>query len=229
MNISVIIPVLNEASNIEKTLNHILSVSKQKETLEIIIVDGGSTDNTKQIIELFPEVKYVLSIRGRSQQMNFGTQKATGDILYFLHADSLPPIHFDTHILKAISQQHKAGCFKMKFDSNHPWLKLAGWFTKFNLKFFRGGDQSLFITKRLFKSLEGFDNDAVLFEDYLFIRKLYSNRTFHVIQKNIITSSRRYKENGIANLQYHYWVLYLKKWMGANSTELKKYYRNHIK
>ena len=78
-------------------------------------------------------------------------------MLYFLHADSVPPKNFDQYILDAIHKGSKAGCFKMKFDSSHWWLKLAGWFTQFNWKSCRGGDQSLFVDKKAFENLGGFN------------------------------------------------------------------------
>lgn len=117
----------------------------------------------------------------------------------------------------------------MKFDYRHWWLSLAGWFTKFNVKFFRGGDQSLFVEKQLFNQLGGFPEDSSIFEDYEFIRKLYKYKQFSVIQKTIITSARRYRENGVVKLQYHYWALYLKKWIGVPKKDLESYYKKYVR
>src|SRR5690606_6336964 len=173
--ISIIIPILNEAETIEKLLNYLIENSATKNIAEIIIVDGGSTDNSQSIVtnfvassdseqreELYREVNHkgldtsrfkrdtrpdiflINSERGRAKQMNLGAQKAKGNILYFLHADSFPPQHFDTFIINEVINGKQAGCFRMQFNSNHWWLKLAGWFTKFNWKICRGGDQSLF-------------------------------------------------------------------------------------
>ena len=236
--ISIIIPILNEAETIEKLLNHLLQNSSKDNIAEIIIVDGGSTDTSKNIVNSFFEKNstsfskkgcyLVESSRGRAIQMNTGSDFATGNILYFLHADSFPPNRFDLLIVREVENENLAGCFKMKFDSNNLWLELAGWFTKFNWKACRGGDQSLFITKQLFEKLEGFDENFTIYEDIDLINKLYAKNEFTVIQKPIITSARRYKKNGIVKLQAHFWIIYLKKFFGASADELNKYYNKYI-
>ena len=121
-----------------------------------------------------------------------------------------------------------AGCFKMKFDSKHLWLKLAGWLTQFNWKASRGGDQSLFVTKDLFIELNGFNEQFTIYEDIDFINKLYRIKQFVVIQQWIITSSRRYQTKGIWKLQYHFWMIYIKKWFGASAEQLYAYYAKYI-
>jgi len=229
VKISLIIPVLNEENSIVKNIKTIENRILDPKNCEIIIIDGQSTDQTFNLITANKNLKVYQSEKGRGKQMNFGAQKATGDILYFLHIDSIPPLHFDHEILNAIKANHSVGCFKMKFNHKHWWLFLAGWFTQFNLKYFRGGDQSLFITKELFNKTGGFKEEAQIFEDYYFIRKLYQEHSFHVIQKNIITSARRYLDNGVFKLQYHFWMLYIKKWLGASDQALKKYYSKNIK
>jgi hypothetical protein len=160
--------------------------------------------------------------------MNVGAGLATGEILYFLHADSLPPKHFDSLILAEIIQDNKAGCFKMKFDHNHWWLRLASWLTQFKWRACRGGDQSQFITKKLFIELNGFDECFTVYEDNDLINKLYARNEFVVIQKWITTSARRYNINGIWKLQYHFWAIYVKKWFGASAEELNQYYTKNI-
>ena len=160
--------------------------------------------------------------------MNLGAKNALGEILYFLHADSFPPKFFDKHIINKVTKGNPAGCFQMKFDSNHWWLQLAGWFTKFNLKSFRGGDQSQFITKTLFEEIGGFDENYIIYEDNILISELYKRKKFVVIPQSITTSARRYREQGICNLQYHFWIIHLKKRLGANAGELYEYYAKHI-
>ncbi len=228
--ISIIIPMLNEAEHIGKLLQHLIENAKQKDQLELIIVDGGSTDNSVEIVETFTQtnIKLINSSKGRAKQMNVGAKAATGTILYFLHADSFPPKHFDQFILNEIQKDNHAGCFRLKFDSNHWWLRLAGWFTKFNFKACRGGDQSLFITIRLFDKIGGFDESYIIYEDNIFISQLYDCNQFTVINSPIITSSRLYKKHGVFKLQYHFWMIYLKKWLGASAIDLHKYYKKHI-
>ncbi len=229
MKISVIIPVLNEATHIKELLFHLLKNSNQNNLIEYLVIDGGSTDGTIEIVRKIDNVRLISSSKGRGLQMNCGANQSVGDILYFLHADSYPPKHFDKYIRKAILNGDKAGCFQLKFDSNHPWLQLAGWFTQFNVKFFRGGDQSLFIEKGMFYELGKYPENHFIFEDFSLIRSLYKRGAFIVIRKKIISSSRRYYDNGIAKLQYHYWMLYLKKWLGASTEHLERYYYKKIK
>ncbi|GAA3773756.1 TIGR04283 family arsenosugar biosynthesis glycosyltransferase [Corallibacter vietnamensis] len=234
--ISIIIPVLNEASTIVSLLQYLTENSLHANIAEIIIVDGGSTDNTLNIVNHFVQnstndcinFHLINSLKGRAKQMNAGSLIAKGEILYFLHADSYPPKNFDKLIINTVEKGHLAGCFKLKFDSNHWWLRLAGWFTQFNWKACRGGDQSQFITKTLFKEIGGYDETFTIYEDYILINELYKRNQFIVINHNIKTSTRRYKKHGIWKLQYHFWMIYIKKWLGASPENLYKYYQKHI-
>lgn len=255
--ISIIIPVLNEAYHIGKLLKYLQTVSYKENISEIIVVDGGSTDGSQAIVktissraksglsgraELRPhdtsktssglehpsQIILTNSIKGRAKQMNVGAQQATGTILYFLHADSFPPKHFDSLIINEVQQGNKAGCFRMKFDSNHWWLRLASWFTKFNWKACRGGDQSLFISKRLFYDIGGFDERYKIYEDNLLINALYARNQFVVINKPIISSARMYRKHGIWKLQYYYWNIHLKQWLGADANTLYSYYKKRM-
>lgn len=232
-NISIIIPTLNEAVNIKRSLLHLLNNSTIKNIAEIIVVDGNSTDDTQKIITeltlINQKIKLLNSERGRAKQMNRGAQNAIGNILYFLHADSFPPNNFDQLIINEIEKGNQAGCFKMKFDSSHWWLQLAGWLTQFSWRACRGGDQSQFVTKELFNEIGGFNERFTIYEDNDLINKLYARKQFVVIPKWITTSARRYQTNGIWKLQYHFWTIYVKKWFGASADDLHQYYLKYIK
>ncbi len=236
--LSIIIPVFNESKTIEDTIRAVFkNLSKEIET-EMILVDGGSEDSTVEKIkesisnsfegENNISVHLLHSPKGRAKQMNFGAQNTKGEILYFLHADSIPPKDFDKYILKEVINGNPAGCFRMKFDSNHWWLMLAGWLTRFNWKMARGGDQSQFITKDLFKDIGGFDENYIIYEDNILISELYKRKRFTVIPHSLTTSARRYRKQGIWNLQYHFWMVHLKRRLGADADELYDYYSKHI-
>lgn len=249
--ISIIIPILNEAEHIQKLLRHLVDTI-HGHVLEILIVDGGSTDNSvdkikaftsqyeknqhskKCIDAVFGDSKHTINInvisseKGRAKQQNLGAKQAQGNILYFLHADSFPPADFDRHIVEKVNAGHTAGCFRLRFDSYHPVLLVSQWFTRFNVSWCRGGDQSLFITKKAFEDLQGFDEEFIIYEDCDFINKIYDKHNFIVINKYIKTSSRKYQVNGTWKLQYHFAMIHIKKSKGATPEELYAYYKKHI-
>jgi rSAM/selenodomain-associated transferase 2 len=245
--------MLNEATTIVASLETLLARMKFPHH-EILVVDGGSTDNTIEVVSNFIaefynrqqfskkrcvdslfeksvsgiEIQLFSSEKGRAKQMNVGAQKASGNILYFLHADTLPPNHFDKFILQEIQKGNKAGCFRMKFDYPHPVLLVSQFFTRFNVRWCRGGDQSLFIEKDLFSALEGFNESYVIYEDCEFINRLYEEKQFTIIPKSVKTSARKYKVNGTWKLQYHFAMIHIKKSKGASPEELYAYYKKHI-
>lgn len=227
--ISIVIPVLNEAETIEHLINHLVDCADLKNISEIIVVDGGSTDGTQNIIkQLDLRVKLISSDKGRAKQMNAGAKASKGSILYFLHADSFPPPNYDNYIIDEIKKGNNAGCFRLQFDNNHWWLRLASWLTQFNWRACRGGDQSQFITRALFDDIGGFDESFIIYEDNILINELYKRNEFVVINKKIKTSARLYERHGIWKLQYHFCAIYVKKWFGASADELYKYYKNNI-
>ncbi|MFS4494349.1 TIGR04283 family arsenosugar biosynthesis glycosyltransferase [Maribacter sp. 2308TA10-17] len=225
--ISIIIPVLNEATSIAKILRYLKSNSSSENIKEIIVVDGGSSDNTANIA-FNEQVSVLHSKKGRAKQMNFGAQNATGEILYFLHVDTLPPKNFDQSIIDAVLLQNDVGCFQMKFDSKSRFLAFFAWFTRINIKLCRGGDQSLFITKKLFSEAKGFNEDYIVFEDNEFINRIYTMTNFTVLPRHVKTSARRYEERGEVALQYHFGMIHLKNYLGAGPEQLYDYYKRKI-
>ncbi len=226
--ISIIIPILNEAETIGVLLQHLIFNSSEKNIAEIIVVDGGSSDNSSEIVSKFSNVKLLKSLKGRAKQMNIGAKNASGNILYFLHADSFPPKEFDDNIIREVNKGNIAGCFRMKFNSTHPILIMSQWFTRFNYKICRGGDQSLFVTKEIFDALNGYDETFTVYEDCELINLIYNEYSFTIIPKYITTSDRRYVRNGTWKLQYHFALIHLKKWFGASAEDLYSYYKKHI-
>jgi rSAM/selenodomain-associated transferase 2 len=225
--ISIIIPVLNEEKYIKDVLFAISTNSGSDRIKEILVVDGGSTDHT-----VANALKHGASVfkskKGRAAQMNFGATKATGDILYFLHVDSLPPKDFDKAIINEIDRGFEVGCFQMRFNSNSHFLKFFSWCTRINLQICRGGDQSLFITNKLFHQLNGFNENYIIYEDNEFIQRVYKLRPFKIISSAVTTSARRYEERGMVRLQYHFGMIHLKYHLGAKPMELHQYYLKYI-
>ncbi|MEM6515024.1 MAG: TIGR04283 family arsenosugar biosynthesis glycosyltransferase [Bacteroidota bacterium] len=258
--ISIIIPILNEAETIGQLIHYLSENTTEENIAEIIIVDGGSTDGSFDIVSAYiekdsnlpksflnaesdtlnfeksskkqsksvPELNLVSSEKGRAKQMNNGVKHASGHILYFLHADSFPPKNFDNLIISEVNKGNLAGCFRLQFESNHWWLRLASWLTQFTWRACRGGDQSQFITKALFESIGGYDETYTIYEDNILINELYARNEFTVINKKLKTSARRYEKKGVWRLQYHFWTIYVKKWFGASADELYAYYKKNI-
>ena len=157
--VSVIIPMRNEAGYIERCLASILAQDYPADRREIIVVDGGSGDET--VAEATKAgAKVILSPRrGRAAQMNTGAREARGNVLYFLHADSYPPEGFAAQILRHIGEGYTSGCYRLQFDHPHWFLRANSWFTRFDVDAVRFGDQSLFVTRDVFDKAGGFPHN----------------------------------------------------------------------
>ena len=139
------------------------------------------------------------------------------------------PIQVESTITTTSRSHAAIIIFRMKFDYRHPVLEVSQWFTRINHISCRGGDQSLFVTKRLFNDIKGFNEDYIIYEDNEIISRLYNKKQFVVIPENLITSARRYRENGVWRLQYHFAVIYLKRRLGHSAESMLDYYTKRIK
>src|SRR5919108_3890503 len=202
--ISVIVPTLNEAEIIESSLRSLLS---HHGDFEVIVSDGGSSDGTLDIISKFPQVKQVMSERGRGKQMNEGAKLARGDILLFLHADTcLPPYAFQL-IEEAMSDSRVVGgSFCINFDHYSFLLRIYSLFSRINHILFTYGDQGLFIRCDIFRRLGGF-KDIPIMEDLEIQKRLRSMGRFVKICEPAVTSARRFIDNGIIMQQIQKIVL----------------------
>ena len=207
--ISIIIPVYNEASTINKLIDNL---DQFKDCCEIIFVDGGSNDGTHRIIEEKHRLVYSPK-KGRSNQMNYGASLSKGDILLFLHADSLLPGDGLIQIHRIINKGYKVGCFKISFDSRSLIMKICGFMSNLRVRIrnIAFGDQGIFITRSYFYELGEFA-EIPLMEDYQLSMDINSNGEKIALRKTKIkTSERRVVEKGRLNtmirmqkLQYMY-------------------------
>ncbi|SHG48961.1 TIGR04283 family arsenosugar biosynthesis glycosyltransferase [Flagellimonas flava] len=225
--ISIIIPVLNEEKILGSVLNNLKKTSTSGKVKEVICVDGGSTDSTVTVAKNYGAT-VLGSRRGRAKQLNFGAKHATGDILYFLHADTLTPKNFDLQILKAVQDGFETGCFRMEFDTKNPILRFFAYLSRLNYTLCRGGDQSLFIKRELFEKTNGFDENYLIYEDTEFITRLYQETAFKILPDTVLTSARKYREKGWLRVQFHFAMIHLKNYMGAKPEELYQYYQRNI-
>lgn len=226
--ITIIIPLLNEETYIEGCIK-VLNERKKRRDTEVLFVDGGSKDTSVSKIKALSNFTVLNSKTGRAVQMNTGAKAARNSILYFLHIDSVPPVGFDQIIVEEVRKKNRAGCFKMKFDAEHWALKLAGYFTRFNHPFCRGGDQSLFIEKKLFDQMGGFNEDYTICEDNEFTDRLYRHVKFKVLAHELITSARRFKKNGILRLQFLHSLIHFFRFLGVSPKYLHRYYKRFVK
>lgn len=227
--ISIIIPTLNEAGQISKVLDRIFTAKESPFIKEVIICDGGSIDSTVQIAKHFPVKVIECPEKGRAKQMNAGAKMAVGSILYFLHADTLPPVGFARLIAESVRGKIEMGCFRLQFDINHWFLKANSWFTRFNIGSFRFGDQSLFLSKTIFDNSGGFDERLIMLEDHEFINRIQKHNRFIVLPKSVITSARKYLTNGIFKTQAVYFLIYCMYKLGFSQQKLLDTYKHFIR
>ena len=194
MLFSIIIPTLNE----EKYLGNLLSFLREQTIYvhtEIIIVDGGGSDHTISIAQQYNVTVLKTDVACRAIQMNFGAKYAIGKILYFVHADVIPPSGFTQDIIKVFTNGKKFGMFRQKFEGGPVLLKVNSFFTRFNWLWCRGGDQTMFVRKDHFNALNGFDETFVIMEEYEFIRRSMEIEKLHVFKKYTTVSTRKYNTN----------------------------------
>ncbi len=225
MYISIIIPTLNEEEHIS-TLLKCLENHSDKDHFEVIVVDGGSDDQTLSVVSNY-EVKLLSSKScSRACQMNLGAREAQGQVLYFIHADTIPVERFVSDIKKAVDTGYQSGCYRFKFQ-NPPniLLHINGFFTRFPFKWCRGGDQTFFITKEVFDNLKGFNEDYVIMEDYELMDRLDVEKVpFTIIPKSVKVSARKYLKNPYFKVQLANFKAMKMYRRGVAPAQIKKYY-----
>jgi rSAM/selenodomain-associated transferase 2 len=194
MFVSIIIPTLNEEAHLPLTLRPLA----QRPDVELIVVDGGSTDRTVEVAQIF--TPYVFVARAsRAARMNLGARHATGDILLFLHADTvLLPGALEELERRIIGEGAVGGAFDLHIDSSRPILKWIARLASRRSQLLRrpGGNQGQFVWRQVFEALEGFPEISML-EDLAFARKLRRSGRLTFISTGLITSGRRWKANGV--------------------------------
>ncbi|MEJ7627516.1 MAG: TIGR04283 family arsenosugar biosynthesis glycosyltransferase [Ferruginibacter sp.] len=226
--ISVIIPTYNEEAQIQATIQKLFQNDTGSLIKEIIITDGGSTDGTIAAASNEKVIVVTSPKKGRAAQMNYGASMATADILYFIHADTIPPDHFSGDILQATDEGCGAGCYMLSFDHDHWFLKTLCWFTRFDIDAFRFGDQSLFVTKNSFLKTNGFNESRIVMEDQEFIQRLKKLVSFTIIKKPVLTSARKYIQNGIYKTQFIFFIIYFMYRLGYSQERMVATYKNWI-
>lgn len=227
LDISIIIPTINEEDNLLKLLPFLYKHGGEH-LREIIVVDGGSSDNSVDVAKANGAL-CVSSLKGRAIQMNKGADLAQGAILYFVHADTQPPKSYAKDILHYITQGHEIGCYRFRFDTDIWYYKINNYFTRFNKLWCRGGDQTLYVKAELFHILNGFDESFVIMEEYDFLERAMKNHTLKIIPKDVLVSPRKYKENGYFRVQWANYIAFKNYKKGRPTEEIKRTYYEMLK
>lgn len=225
--ISVIIPALNEKDTIGNVIRF-LRDHQDGFVHEIIVADGGSTDGTVREAEKAGANRIVPTAKGRARQMNAGANVASGDLLWFLHADTTPPPQYDGIIVRSVQNGADFGCFTLRFDDPHPLLRFYAGFTRFRTMLMRFGDQSLFVKTSLFKKTGGFNESLIVMEDQEMARRLNKMGTFELLSGSVTTSAAKYRRNGIIKLQVFFTIIWLGYYLGARQETLVHLYHSLI-
>ncbi|MBE9223990.1 TIGR04283 family arsenosugar biosynthesis glycosyltransferase [Phormidium sp. LEGE 05292] len=224
IKISVIIPVLNEAKVIKNILLNLQNYSE----LEVIVVDGGSEDETFAIAESFG-CKVLSSPRGRSIQMNAGAAIATGNILLFLHGDTILPANFPQMVLAATQKPGVVGgAFELAIDAKIRGIRLVEKMVNWRSHFFSlpYGDQAIFIKAEIFQKIGCFPIQPIM-EDFVFIRKLKKIGKIAIISPPVITSGRRWQQLGIIKTTLINQLMILGYYLGVPPEKLASFYRKN--
>jgi len=220
--LSIIVPVLNECTGIAASLQ--LLQALRAKGVEVIIVDGGSTDETMAIAA--PLADLVLqSGTGRGRQMNTGASQATSEVLLFLHADTRLPLHADQLILEALKNGADWGRFDVSIDGSRSGLGMVATMMNWRSRLtgIATGDQGIFVRRGLFWQVGGFPVIALM-EDIALSSMLRRHARPACLRQRVITSGRRWEKHGLWRTIFKMWLLRLRFHFGADPERLAREY-----
>ncbi len=225
--ISIVIPTYNESREIGTTLTRLYENISPAD--EVIVVDGFSVDNTKEIVSSFPQVKLLTSQKGRAIQMNLGAKLARNKYILFLHADTVVNEISISKLKNEISSNGAEwGWFSIKLNSPRLIFRFieAGANLRASLTRTPLGDHGIFVRKDIFDRVGGFP-EIQLMEDIEFVKKIkIISKKGIKIKAQVQTSVRRFEKTGVLKTFVMMWILRILYYLGASSEQLAKYYRN---
>ena len=222
MRLSVVIPTLNEEREIGATLDAIRLAAP---TAEIIVADGGSVDRTLAVARSRGAHTLTAS-RGRAFQMNAGAAASEGDALAFVHADTMVPATFAFDIQGALANPEiVGGRFDIELDDSSFASWLLGNLISFRSRIMRSatGDQAIFVRRHVFVAMGGF-TEINLCEDVDFARRLKRNGRVACLHSRVITSARRWRQNGMVRTILKMWLIKSLFLAGVSPEKLRRYY-----
>jgi rSAM/selenodomain-associated transferase 2 len=227
LKLSVIVPMLNEEGAIGATLEALRAggAPERERDTEIIVVDGGSADRSVEIAG--PRCDQLIEgPRGRGRQMNAGAAVATGEVLAFVHADTMVPVSFAYDIHFALREARVAGGrFDVAFDYHSPALMMVATMINARSRMMRSatGDQAIFVRREIFERLRGYP-EIDLCEDVDFVRRMRSLGRVACLRSRVTTSPRRWRRDGVARTIVRMWIVKSLFLAGVSPARLKRYY-----
>ncbi len=225
--LSVVMPVWNEATGIESTLEALAPLRRAGH--EVIVVDAGSDDGTAALTRPLCE-RVVDAEKGRAAQMNAGATLARGNILLFLHADTRLPSDALQRLQAFMASRRAWGRFDVRLSAQRPLFRVIAWFmnTRSRLTGICTGDQAMFVRRDVFEALGGFQ-PLPLMEDVEFSRRLrLASRPF-CVRSPVITDSRRWEKLGPWRTIFLMWRLRWRYWRGESPESLAQAYRSDVR
>lgn len=226
MSLSIIIPTHNEAKNLPGLVKRLRLATH---VAQIIVVDAQSSDRTIDVARGLELEVYTTDCLSRAHQMNVGAGHAKYDVLYFVHADTLPPAEYHEDIHKAIKEGFEMGCYRFRFSGSRFLLNINAYFTRFRFLWCRGGDQSLFVTQKMFNELNGFSEDFVIMEEYEFLKRAMKSYRLKIIPKDVLVSARKYEENSYLRVQLANLIVFNMFRLGCEPVRIRNTYRKLLR
>lgn len=219
--VSVIVPVWNDAVHLERLLTRLAC---EPGAFETIAVDGGSTDDSVDAALRFPKVRLLHSARGRGMQMNAGAKAARGDVLLFLHCDTLPPCGAIARLPKLLSSANADfGAFRVRAEPRFLALQLLAQLTRLAKPWCCFGDQGIFVRRAFFERTGGFP-EIPLLEDVHWLRA--AARTGRMVRAPLtaVTSARRFARIGVARQLWRDFSILIRDRLGQDAGDLERIY-----
>ena len=221
--LSIVIPALNESANLARLLP---DLATREAGAEVIVVDGGSEDDSREVVARVPEARWLASPRGRARQMNAGARASRGDVVLFLHADTVLPEGAGDAIRAALADPGVVGGrFDVRLDSQRPLLAVVAWMMnqRSRLTGMATGDQAIFVRRSVLDALGGYA-DIPLMEDIELSHRLKRCGRVAALRLRVTTSARKWEREGVVRTIVLMWTLRLLYALGVAPARLHRWY-----
>lgn len=224
MHLDIIVPVLDERAALPGLLARMRSLTATDGDAGVLVVDGGSTDGSAELLR-GSRLPWISTRPGRALQMNAGAAVTGGEVLLFLHADTVLPEGALTAVRRAVAAGHAGGFFQVRLASRHRLLRVVGRAISLRSRLtgIATGDQAIFVSRSAFTELGGYA-PLPLFEDVDLCRRLRARGTLARLPEMVVTSARRWERHGRWRTILLMWLLRLAYASGIEPRRLSRYY-----